>query len=98
MRASREWSRWRYRAESAAVQRFSVCIADFELGRTAANALDLAVRRGIHRAIGMRLEQRELDARRPGIDDEDRLPHRPLSLLHSLGKRRIGSDVDHEFQ
>src|SRR5215475_9556145 len=50
-------------------------IRNLQPGRWA-NTLDLPVQVRGKRPVGARFEHRELDAGRPGIDDEDRLAHR----------------------
>ena len=62
-------------------QLFPLRVGDFQMGR-GSNALDLAMSACRKGPVGHGLEYRELDAGRPGIDDEDRFAHRghPASL------------------
>src|SRR5215813_569364 len=65
--------------------------------RRCADTLDLPVQVRRKRLVGARVEHRELDAGRPGIDDEDRLAHRHSDLWPNLSNLLCRSSLENHI-
>src|SRR5215831_2538031 len=71
-------------------------IRNLQPGRQA-DTLDLPVQVRSKRPVGARFEHRELDAGRPGIDDEDRLAHRHSDLWPNLSNLLCRSSLENHI-